>query len=48
MDNPVEDKQQKYNGFIRKCITTFNVPTTLQTDNGKEFENSIMNQFGFR
>ena len=30
---------------FKKCITTFNVPTTLQTDNGTEFENNIMNQF---
>ena len=27
------------------CITTHNVPTTLQTDNRTEFENILMNQF---
>ena len=34
-------------GAFKKCITTHNVPTTLQTDNGTEFKNSIMNQFWF-
>ena len=30
-------KRQKYTEYIQKYITTFNVPTTLQTDNGTEF-----------
>ena len=30
---------------FKKCITTNIVPTTLQTDNGTEFENKIMNPF---
>ena len=45
MNTLVDDKWQKYTGYIQKCITTFNVPTILQTDNGTEFENSIINQF---
>ena len=41
-------KWQKYTGYIQKCITTFNVPTTLHTDNETEFENTIMDQFDLR
>ena len=33
---------------FKKCIITFNFPTTLQTDNGTEFENNIMSQFDLR
>ena len=43
---PLNDKTAKNMlGAFKKCITTQNVPTTLQTDNGTEFKNSIMNQF---
>ena len=39
-------KRQKYTECIKKKYITINiVPTTLQTDNGAEFENNIMNQF---
>ena len=35
----LKDKTEKYIlSAFEKCITTFNIPTTLQTDNGTELE----------
>ena len=45
---PFKDKTSKnVLGAFKKCITTHNVPTTLQIDNGTEFKKRIMNQFWF-
>ena len=41
---PLKDKTTKnVLGAFKKCITTHNAKTTLQTDNGTEFKNNIMN-----
>ena len=40
-------EKKKWTHCIQKCITTHNVLTTLQTNNGKKFNNSIINQFWF-
>ena len=49
MDSPVEKENGKnILGKFKNCFTAFNVPITIQTDNGTEFENSIMNQFHLR
>ena len=43
---PLKDKTTKnVLGTFKKCIITHNVPTTLQTNNGAKFKNSIINQF---
>ena len=34
----LKDKTKKIKDAFRKCITIHNVPTTLQRDNGTEFE----------
>ena len=49
MDNPIEGYNNKnILGTFKKCITTHNVPTILQTDNETKFENGIMNQFSLK
>ena len=46
MNSPVEGQNGKnILSAFKKCIKINIVPTTLQTDNGTEFENNIMNQF---
>ena len=46
MDGPFEGQNGKnILGTFKKCITTHNIPTTLQIDNWTEFENNIMNKF---
>ena len=46
MDNLLKDKTAKnVLGAFKKYIITFNVLTTLQTDNRTEFKNSIVNLF---
>ena len=43
---PLKDKIAKILWVhSKKYIIIYHVPTTLQTDNGTEFENNIMNQF---
>ena len=43
---PLKDKITKsVLGAFKKCISTYNIPKTLQTDNETDFKNSIMNQF---
>ena len=44
----LKDKTTKNILGASKMYYNHNVPTTLQTDNGTEFENSIMNQFNLR
>ena len=46
MDGPVElQNNESILGAFKKCISTHNVPITLQTDNRTEFKNRKLANF---